>query len=92
MFYLITFDISDNRDRYRAVKVLKGIGKRVQKSVFECANINEHGLLKVQERLDKIIDHTSDSVRYYRICKSCIEEVEYCGIGSAPSTSVFKVI
>lgn len=91
MFCLITFDISDNRDRYRAVKALKGVGQRVQKSVFECADLNEHGLLKVQERLEKIINHTSDSVRYYRICKNCVQEVEYNGIGSPPTTSVFKV-
>lgn len=92
MFYVITFDISDDRDRYRAVKVLKGAGVRVQKSVFECANLSEHGLLRIQTKLEKIIDHGSDSVRYYRLCRACVEEVEYHGIGFPPSTGSFKVV
>jgi CRISPR-associated protein Cas2 len=92
MFYVITFDISDNKDRYRAVKVLKGVGGRVQKSVFECANLSEHSLLKIQTKLEKIIDHTTDSVRYYRLCRGCVKEVEWNGGGSPPSTESFKVI
>lgn len=92
MFYVISFDISDNRDRYQAVKVLKGVGRRVQKSVFECGNLNEQSLLNVQTKLEKIIDHATDTVRYYRICKSCLQEVEYMGIGSQPNTETFKVV
>jgi CRISPR-associated protein Cas2 len=91
MFYLVTFDISDNRHRYRAVKVLKGVGRRVQKSVFECADLNEQGLLHMQAKLDKIIDHTTDTVRYYRICKGCLKEIEWNGTGKAPDTDTFKV-
>ena len=41
MFFLVCFDISDDRIRYRTVKVLKGFGKRVQKSVFECGGLGE---------------------------------------------------
>ncbi|WP_242637608.1 CRISPR-associated endonuclease Cas2 [Desulfobacter hydrogenophilus] len=42
MFFLVCFDIVDNRFRYRVVKILKGYGTRVQKSAFECANMNEY--------------------------------------------------
>ena len=48
MFFLVCFDIVDNGTRYRAVKVLKGYGVRVQKSVFECANMTEHKFLKMK--------------------------------------------
>ena len=48
MYYVVCFDISDNRVRYRVVKVLKGCGRRVQKSVFECPDLNEHRLLRLQ--------------------------------------------
>jgi CRISPR-associated protein Cas2 len=92
MFFLITFDISDNKKRYRAVKVLKGIGVRVQKSVFECAELSEHGFLKAQAKLDKIIDHGCDSIRYYPLCRSCIQEVEWIGTGSQPVECTFKVV
>ncbi|MGW8160345.1 CRISPR-associated endonuclease Cas2 [Desulfoprunum sp.] len=91
VLYVITFDISDDRDRYRAVKVLKGVGIRVQKSVFEC-DLSEHGLLNVQSKLEKIIDHGSDSVRYYRLCRACVGEVEWQGPGSPPTTESFKVV
>ncbi|WP_462271521.1 CRISPR-associated endonuclease Cas2 [Desulfobacter sp.] len=35
MFFLVCLDIVDNRVRYRVVKIRKGYGTRVQKSVFE---------------------------------------------------------
>lgn len=92
MFYLVSFDISDNKTRYRAVKILKGRGERVQKSVFECANLPEKGLLEMQVQLDELIDHTTDTVRFYRICRGCVKEIEYCGIGGSPSTEPFKVV
>lgn len=34
--YVAVYDISDDRERRRVEKVLKGYGFRVQKSVFEC--------------------------------------------------------
>ncbi len=92
MFYLVTFDISDNRHRYQVVKVLKGVGRRVQKSVFECSDLSEQGLLDMQSRFDKIIDHTTDTVRYYRICKGCLREIEWNGTGAPPDTEKFKVV
>ena len=92
MLYLITFDISENRVRYRAVKVLKGVGRRVQKSVFECGNLSEEKLLEVQGRLEKLIDHSTDSIRYYQLCRNCQGEVEWHGIGKPPDNEVFKVV
>lgn len=34
--YAVVYDISDDNERARIDKVLKGFGFRVQKSVFEC--------------------------------------------------------
>lgn len=36
MFYLISYDIPDDRRRVRVAKTLKDYGDRVQYSVFEC--------------------------------------------------------
>lgn len=33
---MITYDISDDRIRYRVAKILENHGSRVQYSVFEC--------------------------------------------------------
>lgn len=92
MVYLICFDISDDRVRYRVVKALKGYGRRVQKSVFECPDLSEHRLLLLQRKMESLIDHGSDSVRYYRLCKACVAEVEWTGVGGPPNTQRYAVV
>ncbi|WP_456384934.1 CRISPR-associated endonuclease Cas2 [Desulfolithobacter sp.] len=92
MFYIICYDISDNRTRYRVVKTLKGFGYRVQKSVFECPDLTEKQLLDLQAKLEAYIDHGADSIRYFRLCRSCIKEIEWTGLGSGPATESFRVV
>lgn len=92
MFYLICFDISDNRARYRAVKHIKGHGYRVQKSVFECPDLTEKQLLKLKDKLEAIMDHETDSVRYYRLCRACLDDIEWSGLGSKPNSDKFMVL
>lgn len=36
MFYIISYDIPDDKRRNRTAKILLDFGKRVQYSVFEC--------------------------------------------------------
>lgn len=90
-FYVVCFDITDDSARYRAAKILKGYGYRVQKSVFECPNVSEKGFLKLKDRLEGLIDFTTDSVRYYRQCKGCLAQCEFSGGGEAPSMEQFGV-
>ncbi len=92
MFYLVCFDISDDRVRYRAVKVLKGFGTRVQKSVFECPDLTEKKFLRLKDRLESLIDFTTDSVRYYRQCRGCLTEVELSGVGEPPRVTDFGAL
>ncbi len=92
MYYLICFDISDNRIRYRAVKLLKGHGMRVQKSVFECPGLTEKQLLVLQDKLLALVDQTTDSVRYYRLCKACCAEIEWTGPGKGAQNENFAAI
>ncbi len=91
MFYLIAFDISDDKIRYRLVKALKGYGVRVQKSVFECSGMTEKQFLKLKSLVESLIDETTDSVRYYRLCKKCLTSVEYSGLGCEPNEEEFAV-
>ncbi len=92
MFCVICFDISDDKVRYRAVKVIKGLGYRVQKSVFECPDLTEKRLLTLKDTLEALINHETDSVRYYRLCRSCLRAVEWSAQGSAPHTDKFLVL
>ena len=91
MFCLVCFDIVDDRIRYRAVKILKAYGVRVQKSVFECSSLTEKQFLKMSRRIDDCIDNTQDTVRYYFLCKHCITKVEFSGIGEAPAIVPYRI-
>lgn len=92
MFYVICFDISDDRVRYRAVKAVKGHGYRVQKSVFEFPDITEKQLLTLKDKLEAIIDHHTDSIRYYRLCRACLTDVEWSGLGIKPQRENYLVL
>lgn len=92
MFYLISFDISDDRDRTKVGKALGNYGTRIQKSVFECPDLSEEALLKLKAEVEDRIDHGSDTVRYYPLCRACLEKVEYSGTGAAPDGENFRVV
>ncbi|WP_075202547.1 CRISPR-associated endonuclease Cas2 [Vibrio mexicanus] len=66
MIWIISFDISDNKKRRRAVKVLEGYGHRTQFSVFECL-VRRQQLRQIQTKLKKLIE-PSDKVLYYPVC------------------------
>jgi len=91
VFCLVSFDIIDDRVRYRAVKILKSYGVRVQKSVFECGSLTEEQFLKMKQRLEDCIDSAEDSVRYYFLCKQCVTKVEFSGIGEPPKVVSYRV-
>lgn len=92
MFFLVCFDIVDDRTRYRVVKILKQYGYRVQKSVFECSRVSEEQFLKMKLSVEDRIDHINDTVRYYRLCKQCLRCMEYSGIGELPINSNYLAV
>jgi CRISPR-associated protein Cas2 len=92
MFYLVCFDIVEDPTRARVVKVLKEYGERVQKSVFECANLNEKAFLKMKSRVEDLIDSGEDTVRYYVLCQGCLKNVELSGVGEPPKVQAFRVV
>lgn len=92
MFCLVCFDIVEDRARNRVAKILKEYGQRVQKSVFECSELNEEKFLRLKKRLEDCIDSAEDTVRYYFICRDCLQKVELTGIGEIPFTKKFLVV
>jgi CRISPR-associated protein Cas2 len=60
--------------------------------VFECSRLSEEKFLKMCRRIDDVIDHTADSVRYYSLCKTCVKNVEFSGVGEGPDDAAFRVI
>ena len=51
--YVVTYDLSDDRERNRVSRVLEGFGYRVQESVFECC-LNGRLKNKLKNRLDAL--------------------------------------
>lgn len=90
MFYVISYDIPDDRRRNQLAKTLKGFGTRVQYSVFE-AHLNRRQYEELKRAVARVIDLAEDSVRYYTLCGNCAERVEVPAVGevtAAPQTIV----
>lgn len=75
-FYVVAYDIADTKRRAKVVKLLEGLGLRVNYSVFECM------LTKVQyknmcERLWHIVNTREDQINIYPICTECYSRIVY---------------
>ncbi|MCL2285560.1 MAG: CRISPR-associated endonuclease Cas2 [Firmicutes bacterium] len=89
MLVLVTYDVNTEtpagRKRLRQVaKACQDYGQRVQNSVFEC-NVDAGQLLKVKDRLVKLINLQTDSLRFY-VMNNDRGQVDHYGI--KPSFSV----
>ena len=84
MFYVISYDIPDDRRRNQLAKVLKGFGTRVQYSVFE-AHLNKRQYEELKRAVERLIDPTEDSVRYYALCSACVGRVKVPAVGDVTS-------
>lgn len=69
MIYILCYDISNNKRRYRTSCLLEGFGIRIQESVFEC-RLSNNLLNQLVSRLSKIITD-KDTLRIYPVCKEC---------------------
>ena len=84
MFYIISYDIPDDRRRNKLAKVLKGYGTRVQFSVFE-AHLNNTQFEELKHAVNGVIDPSQDSVRYYTLCSDCTDRIEESADGEVTS-------
>ena len=90
MLVLITYDVNtetaEGRKRLRHVaKVCKDYGQRVQNSVFEC-EVDAGQLLKIKDKLVRLINIETDSLRFYTLGNDRRNKVEH--FGTKPSFDV----
>ena len=90
MLVLITYDVNtqtpEGRKRLRQVsKACQNYGQRVQNSVFEC-EVDAGKFLKVKDRLVRLFNTETDSLRLYNIGNNGQNKVEH--IGAKPSFDV----
>lgn len=81
MFYIVSYDIPDDKRRARLSKCLEDFGNRVQYSVFECI-LDEKLLTKMKKRIKRIVDEEDDKVRIYTLCSNCERIIVVIGKGN----------
>lgn len=86
MMVLITYDVNteDAEGRRRLRKIAKecvNYGQRVQNSVFECL-VEPAQFAELKNRLEKIANSKTDSLRYYFLGSNWQRRVEHFGAKS----------
>lgn len=86
---LVVYDISDNKRRCRLHRSLRGVGRSVQYSVFECEDDVFDDVMLTVGRLIR----PADRVRVYRLCGRCEGLVESfgCPVDEDPSNEDLMV-
>ena len=77
-FYVVAYDIPDDKRRGRVHKTLCGFGRWTQYSLFECF-LTRKEMVELRSRLDKRLDPSEDSVRFYPLCQACLRRVDTVG-------------
>jgi len=79
MFYVITYDISDNKIRNKLMKLLKNYGRRVQFSCFE-VDLTEKELETLKNKIATLIDDSTDKVYIFPISSYVTNDIVKLGI------------
>jgi len=91
MYLTISYDIANDRRRTRVAHLLEDYGKRVQYSVFDCI-LDERDLQRLRKKLDRVVDHEADSVRFYRLCRRCAGAIDILGKGTVIEDDDFRIL
>lgn len=89
-FYVVAYDISDNKRRTKVHDVLQGFGRWTQFSLFEVW-VTRKQMLMLQQRLARHLKPSEDSVRFYSLCNGCVGKTETIGGDKPQDEKVFVV-
>ncbi len=79
LIYIIAYDITCNKRRHKTANILKGYGRRVQYSVFECV-LPPAKYRELQQRLKLQLNFTEDNVRFYPLSQHTATSIEAWGM------------
>jgi CRISPR-associated protein Cas2 len=79
LFFIISYDIKDDKKRTQVCNILKDFGNHVQYSVFEC-ELQEKEYNKMLSKVLPLIDESKDSLRIYILCESCKKKIKVYGV------------
>lgn len=81
MYLIVCYDITRNRLRSRLHRRLKGYLQPVQKSVFE-GELPAWRYGELLEMIESVIDHRTDAVRIYQLCRGCAGLTTLVGVST----------
>ena len=90
-FYVLAYDIVDDRRRLRVAKCLEAVGDRVQESVFE-VYLTAAELDRLLKRLNKVLVKEDDSLRVYFLCEDCRRKARAVGRGQMTPPPGVKIV
>lgn len=79
-FYVLAYDLSDDRRRAKIARLMESLGERVQGSVFE-AWLTPPELNRLVAKAKKILHEREDSLRIYMLCAACRGKIRVEGQG-----------
>ena len=73
--YIVIYDITDNKRRYKVSKTLEAYGRRIQKSAFEC-HINSNQMKELRNTLFRFLKNEDDVKAYATISNHMV--IDWC--------------
>jgi CRISPR-associated protein Cas2 len=91
-WYLLCYDIRDDKRYRRAIKVIKGYGERLQYSVFRC-RLSQASLEKVRLELFQVLA-VEDNILIIELCSRCVDRISKTNDETdwLPDPSRFQII
>lgn len=90
-FYVVVYDISDDKRRTKLHDRLRDYGSPVQYSVFECL-IDDKQLDKMRKMIKRTIKAKDDHVRIYFLCEACLKRVWVSDAGQDVLTETTSIV
>jgi len=77
-YYLVLYDISDNKRRRLLFKLLRKYGASYQLSVFE-ARLDDTQAVRLRHEIQRLIKRDEDRVAVLKLCEPCRGKAELLG-------------
>ena len=91
MFYVICFDVHNDKRLRKISNEMENFGTRVQRSVFEC-HLETSQLQELQRRLSDLMEPAEDQVRYYSLCGKDKQHIVIDGVGRISTDPDYTIL
>jgi CRISPR-associated protein Cas2 len=91
MFWIVSYDVPNDKRRSKVAKILEGFGRRAQYSVFEC-EIDSEKCDRLEQLLQRQIDPVEDDIRFYPMNRADLSRVRLLGKAELQRSRSYYVI